>query len=246
MSEAPLGPGVARAPVVPSPMASWLPRVHREGWPFVAVAAVLAVALAIIAAPLGWLGLFATAAVALFFRDPERMTPIGPGLVVAPADGQITAVEPAVPPAELALGTQTRPRISIFLSVLDVHINRLPIDGTVSTVAYHRGAFINAANDKASERNERNSLLVATASGEAIAVVQIAGLIARRIRCWIRPGDVAAAGRRFGLIRFGSRVDVYLPDGAVPLVAPGQRAVGGETVLADLSRRDPARHAERR
>ncbi len=236
--------GAAR--VMPSVLPPWLPQVHREGWPFVAAAAVVSLVLALIAAPLGWLGLFATVAVALFFRDPERMTPVAESLVVAPADGVITSVGPALPPPELALDGQPLLRISTFLSVLDVHINRLPVSGRVTGVAYHPGTFVSAAQDKASEQNERNAIVIATPSDGDVVVVQIAGLIARRIRCWIREGDEAETGRRFGLIRFGSRVDVYLPLRTVALVVPGQRAVGGETVIADLTGREAPRHAERR
>ncbi|MCU0838846.1 MAG: phosphatidylserine decarboxylase [Rhodospirillales bacterium] len=234
------------APDTPSVLPPWLPRIHREGWPFVAVAAVVSLVLALIAAPLGWLGVLATLGVALFFRDPERMTPVADDLVIAAADGVVTSVGPALPPPELALDGQPRLRISTFLSVLDVHINRLPVSGTVARVAYHPGTFVSAELDKASEQNERNSLVIATPSDGDVVVVQIAGLIARRIRCWMRAGETAETGRRFGLIRFGSRVDVYLPLQAVALVAPGQRAVGGETVIADLTGREAPRHAERR
>ena len=207
--------------------------VHREGYPFIALFALVSVILFWIGQPLGWLGLVATAWCAYFFRDPRRVTPVGNGLVIAPADGLIAQVSTAPPPRELELGEAPRLRISIFMSVLDVHINRSPVSGKIEKIAYKPGKFLNADLDKASEDNERNGFVIAGARGK-VAVVKIAGLIARRIVCFVREGQSVAAGERIGMIRFGSRVDVYLPQGTHTLVAEGQYAVGGETVLADL------------
>jgi phosphatidylserine decarboxylase len=181
-----------------------------------------------------WLGAAFTAFCLYFFRDPERVAPARHNAVVAPADGRIVLVGPAVPPAELGLGDTPRQRVAIFLSVLDVHVNRMPIEGQVTRIAYRHGAFVNAALDKASEDNERNALAIRTPDGRDLAVVQIAGLIARRILCTVREGDQLATGERFGIIRFGSRTDVYLPHGVMPLVAVGQTMIGGETVIAEL------------
>lgn len=219
----------------------YLAPIHREGWPFVAGFAVAAAALALLWQPLGWLGLLATGWCAYFFRDPARTVPDRDGLVVSPADGMVQLVEPAVPPPELGMGELSRPRISIFMDVLDVHVNRMPVAATVVRRAYRKGKFFDASLDKASQENERMALRLALGDGQEMAVVQIAGLVARRIKCWVREGDFLPAGERFGLIRFGSRVDVYLPDGVAPLVAEGQRAVAGETVLADLLAVEPPR-----
>ncbi|MCC7275162.1 MAG: phosphatidylserine decarboxylase [Alphaproteobacteria bacterium] len=215
--------------------------IHREGWPFVALFAVVAAGLALLWQPLGWLGLLLTAWCAYFFRDPARVVPDRAGLVVSPADGVVQLVEPGVPPPELGLGELPRPRVSIFMDVFDVHVNRMPIAATVRHVAYRPGKFLNASLDKASVENERMGLALTTDDGRDLAVVQIAGLVARRIKCWTRAGERLATGERFGMIRFGSRVDVYLPDGAAPLVVEGQRSVGGETVIADLAADEPPR-----
>jgi phosphatidylserine decarboxylase len=182
-----------------------------------------------------WLGAAFTAFCLYFFRDPERYPPGRPGLFLAPADGHIVSIEPAVPPEELGLGSTPRWRVATFLSVMDVHVNRMPIDGTVTRIAYRHGAFINAALDKASEDNERNAIAVRLEDGRDFAVVQIAGLIARRILCHVREGDHVRAGDRFGIIRFGSRTDLYLPEGVRPIVVTGQTMIGGETVIADLT-----------
>jgi phosphatidylserine decarboxylase len=187
-----------------------------------------------LAAPLGWLGVLATAWCAYFFRDPQRATPIREGLIVSPADGRISQIAMAPPPAELEMGVAPRPRVSIFMSVFDVHVNRTPVAGQIERIAYRPGKFINAELDKASEDNERNGIVIRTGAGR-IGIVQIAGLIARRIVCFVREGQTVNAGDRVGLIRFGSRVDVYLPEGTRPLVSEGQTAIGGETVLADLA-----------
>ena len=192
----------------------FIPPVHREGYPFIAIAFVAALALMLVWEPLGWIGFIITIYVAYFFRDPVRVIPLDPNLVVSPADGLVTAVDQAVPPPELGLGRDKRTRISVFLSVFNVHVNRVPVGGTITRISYRPGKFLNADLDKASEDNERNSLIVKNGDHE-VAVVQIAGLIARRIVCWVREGDQIAPGGRFGLIRFGSRLDVYLPKGAV-------------------------------
>jgi phosphatidylserine decarboxylase len=184
--------------------------------------------------PLGWLGVVATAWCAYFFRDPRRVTPVREGLIVSPADGRISQVALAAPPAELEMGVAPRPRVSIFMSVFDVHVNRSPASGPIERIAYRPGKFINADLDKASEENERNGLVIRTPAGR-VGVVQIAGLLARRIVCFVREGQSVSAGDRIGLIRFGSRVDVYLPEGTRPIVSEGQLSVAGETVLADLA-----------
>jgi len=208
--------------------------MHPEGARFVVGAAIIAALLFWLAEPLGWLGVVLTLFVAYFFRNPQRVIPQRPGLIVSPADGLVESIGPAVPPSELEMGPAERLRVSIFLSVLDVHINRVPADGTVLKAVYKPGKFFNAALDKASEENERMSIKLDMGGGTVIAFVQIAGLIARRILCDLTEGQAVLAGERFGLIRFGSRLDVYLPDGVSPLVAIGQRAIGGETILADI------------
>jgi phosphatidylserine decarboxylase len=215
--------------------------IHPDGWRFVAIFAIATVLLYFIAHPLGWVGLVATLWCAYFFRDPWRVTPTRAGLVVAPADGVIVTVDRAPPPAELEMGDLPMLRIGIFLNVLDVHVNRMPMAGRVVRREYHEGKFLNAGHDKASEENERMALRVATKEGPHIAVVQIAGLIARRIVCTVDRGRDMATGERFGLIRFGSRTDVYLPPVWTALAIVGQRAVGGETVLADARAQEPAR-----
>lgn len=217
--------------------------IHSDGYKFLAIGAVVTLLLFLLWPPLAWLAALVTAWIAYFFRDPPRVTPLREGLIIAPADGRICAMEHVRPPPELGLGESPRMRISIFLSVFDVHINRAPIAGRVSRSVYVPGSFLNAASDKASEENERCALVIATASGGEIGVVQIAGLIARRIVTFVREGDSVGAGERYGLIRFGSRVDVYLPPGQGTLVAVGQRAIGGETVLADSRSNEAEREA---
>jgi phosphatidylserine decarboxylase len=207
---------------------------HPAGRPFLLVG-IVAIALGLaIGAWLSWLGLLFVLFCLYFFRDPERVPPGRPGALLAPADGRVVSVAPVAPPAELGLGPEPRWRVGIFLSVLDVHVNRVPADGTVTRIAYRHGAFVNAALDKASEDNERNAIAIRLSDGREIAVVQIAGLIARRIVCDVREGDAVQAGARFGIIRFGSRTDLYLPDGVRPLVAEGQTMIGGETVVAEM------------
>jgi len=214
--------------------------VHREGLPFIGAFALASLVLFRLWSPLGWLAIMATLWCGYFFRDPQRITPIRDGMIVAPADGRVSRIVNAVPPAELALGERPLLRISIFMSVFDCHVNRSPSAGRIERIIHHPGAFVNADLDKASESNERNSFVIATAQGR-IAVVQIAGLIARRIVCFVREGATLGAGERIGMIRFGSRVDVYLPDGVRALVAEGQTAIAGETIIADLRAGDPQR-----
>jgi phosphatidylserine decarboxylase len=217
-----------------------IPPIHPEGYPFIGAFALASLILFWIWSPLGWIGTIITAWCALFFRDPKRVTPQGEGIVVAPADGRVSLIVQAVPPPELGLGDRPLLRISIFMSVFNCHVNRSPVAGRVERIVYRPGKFINAELDKASEDNERNSLVIATPGGR-IGVVQIAGLVARRIVSFVREGQSLSAGERFGLIRFGSRLDVFLPDGAKPLVAEGQTAVAGETVLADFRLGDGGR-----
>jgi phosphatidylserine decarboxylase len=215
-----------------------IPPIHPEGYPFIGGFALVSLILFWIWTPLGWIGTLLTVWCALFFRDPIRVTPQRDGLVVAPADGRISMIARALPPAELGLGDRPLLRISIFMSVFNVHVNRSPVAGRIERIAYRPGAFINAELDKASDDNERNSLAISTPHGR-IGVVQIAGLVARRIVSFVREGQSVGTGERFGLIRFGSRVDVYLPDGSVALVAEGQTSLAGETILADFRVTDP-------
>jgi phosphatidylserine decarboxylase len=208
--------------------------LHRDGWKFVAIFAAATAGLFWLWSPLGWAGVVMTLWCAYFFRDPPRVSPVGRNWVLSPADGVVSTIGPAAPPPEMGLGETALTRISVFMNVFNVHVNRSPTEGEVSALAYRPGRFFNASLDKASEFNERQAMRISTAAGPALGVVQIAGLIARRIRCDAKLGDSLRAGQRFGLIRFGSRVDVYLPDGVAPLVAVGQTMVAGETVLADL------------
>ncbi len=220
---------------------SQLAPIHGEGYPFVGTFALASLVLFWIWSPLGWIGTVLTVWCAYFFRDPRRVTPVREGIVVAPADGRVSRIINAVPPAELGLGQKPLTRVSIFMSVFDCHVNRSPVTGRIERIAYHAGTFINADLDKASENNERNGLVIVTASGNRVGVVQIAGLIARRIVSFVREGVTIGVGERFGMIRFGSRLDVYLPDGIKPMVAEGQTAIAGETVLADLRAGDGGR-----
>lgn len=225
---------------------STLVPVHREGWRFVAIfAAVTLVLFWLDLETLAWLGALATAWCAYFFRDPERVTPLRDGLVISPADGRVSMIEDVTPPPELDLSQEPATRISVFMNVFDVHVNRAPVDGTIRRIAYVPGAFINAELDKASEDNERQAVTIEMADGRAVGVVQIAGLMARRIVKFVDEGERLAAGQRFGLIRFGSRVDVYLPKGCHALVCVGQRAVAGETVFADLALQEGERSGRR-
>lgn len=225
--------------------ATVLKPLHRDGPRFVAIFAVATLVLFFVSDLLGWLGVGLTVWCYYFFRDPPRITPAREGLIVSPADGIVSEVAPADPPGELGLdGPLTR--ISVFMSVFDCHVNRAPVEGTVTRAAYRPGRFLNAALDKASEDNERNGLVLHLPDGRRLGVVQIAGLVARRILCDVREGDRLATGQRFGMIRFGSRLDVYLPDGVSPLVATGQKMVAGETVIADLLATEPPRRGEER
>ena len=220
--------------------------INRAGWPFIGAALVLAILLGLLWEPLFWLGLLAVAFCTYFFRDPPRVTPSRPGLIIAPADGLVQMIERAAPPPELEMGDAPLTRISIFLNVFNVHVNRVPIDGKISAVSYRPGKFLNAALDKASVDNERMSLKVTTFDGVDLAFVQIAGLVARRIICNVSQGQAVRAGEVFGLIRFGSRMDVYLPEGTAPLVALYQTTVAGETVIADLASEETQRQGEER
>jgi phosphatidylserine decarboxylase len=217
-----------------------IPPIHQEGYPFIGGFALVSLILFWIWTPLGWLGTLLTIWCALFFRDPVRVTPVREGIVVAPADGRVSMITRVLPPAELGLGDRPLLRISIFMSVFNCHVNRSPVAGRIERIAYRPGTFINAELDKASEDNERNSLVIATSNGR-IGVTQIAGLVARRIVSFVREGQTIGAGERFGLIRFGSRLDVFLPEGTAPLVAEGQTAVAGETILADFRLSDQGR-----
>ena len=217
-----------------SMLSTFVKPMHPEGRRFVAIAGALAVILFLVWQPLGWVGLGLTVWVYYFFRDPERVTPDRPGVMVSPADGVVSLLEPAVPPAELGLGDGEMMRISVFMSVFNCHVNRVPAAGRITRVTYRPGKFLNASLDKASADNERNGLAIDLPDGRRYGVVQIAGLVARRILCWVGEGQEMASGERFGLIRFGSRLDIYLPAGATPLVAIGQTMVAGETVIADL------------
>ena len=212
---------------------SQLAPINREGYPFVGAFALVSLILFWIWTPLGWIGTVLTLWCVYFFRDPVRVTPVREGLVVSPADGRVSKIIHAVPPVELGLGDRPLPRVSIFMSVFNCHVNRSPVSGRVEKIVYKKGAFLSADLDKASEDNERNSFVIASGNVR-IGVIQIAGLVARRIVCWTRPGASVAAGERIGMIRFGSRLDVYLPEGTRPLVAEGQIAIAGETVVAEL------------
>jgi len=209
--------------------------VHREGWPFVLGFFLVSILVGWLWDPLFWIGIGLTLWCAYFFRDPQRVTPVGDDLVISPADGVVSAIGPAVPPAELELGEDERLRLSVFMNVFSVHVNRAPVRGRITTIVHRPGRFLNADLDKASAENERNSMLIDSPRGP-VATVQVAGLVARRIVCFSAQGEEIGAGDRIGLIRFGSRLDVYLPDGAVPQVFEGHLAVAGETVLAAFGR----------
>ena len=207
--------------------------IHPDGWKFIAIAAVVTLVLFAVWAPAGWIALILTLWLAYFFRDPWRVTPSRPGVIVSPADGIVVSLGPAMPPPELEMGADPLPRIGIFLNLFDVHVARAPAGGKLMARRYTKGRFINASLDKASTDNERLALRIAPEDGPAVACVLIAGLVARRIVCGVYEGQTLTAGERIGIIRFGSRVDVYCPPPYVPLVALGQRMIGGETVLAD-------------
>jgi phosphatidylserine decarboxylase len=215
--------------------------IHPDGWKFIAAAALATIILFILWSPLGWAGLIVTLWMAYFFRDPWRVTPTRPGLIISPADGTIVSLAPAPPPPELEMGAAPVPRIGIFLNLFDVHVARTPVGGRLAATRYTKGRFVNASLDKASEHNERLAIRMVTEEGPDIAFVLIAGLVARRIVCQAYQGQRLAVGERIGLIRFGSRVDIYCPPPYVPLVLPGQRTVAGETVLADRLTGEPPR-----
>ena len=206
--------------------------INPAGWPFIGIFAAATLGLFMVAEPLGWIGVVLTVWCAYFFRDPDRITPTRGGLVISPADGVVQLIDKAVPPPELDMGDKQRPRVCVFMNVFNVHVNRVPADGKVEVVHYRAGRFFNASFDKASIHNERQSVRMKTLNGDDIVFVQIAGLIARRIRSTLTVGNDVQAGSRFGLIRFGSRLDVYLPDGMEPKLTEGQSMVAGETVIA--------------
>ncbi|UWQ18906.1 phosphatidylserine decarboxylase [Jannaschia sp. M317] len=214
--------------------------IHSEGPKFIGIFAIVSLILFMLWEPLGVIGLGLTIWCYYFFRDPVRTVPMGPNLVVSPADGLVSLIEPAVPPAELGLGDAPLMRVSVFMSVFNCHVNRAPVAGEVTVIGYRPGKFLSAELDKASEENERNGLVLTMDDGTKIGVVQIAGLVARRILCEVTEGAQLGRGDRFGIIRFGSRLDVYLPEGTAPKVSVGQTMISGETVLAVLDDPTPA------
>ncbi|ASP23166.1 phosphatidylserine decarboxylase proenzyme [Antarctobacter heliothermus] len=220
---------------------TFLKPMHPEGRKFVGIFAAVTLLLFLLSDVLGWIGVGLTIWCYYFFRDPVRITPTRDGLIVSPADGIVSLIEKATPPAELGMPDMPLTRISVFMSVFNCHVNRAPIAGKIAAIAYRPGKFFNASLDKASADNERNSLCIEMSDGRQLAVVQIAGLVARRIVCFSAKGDTLRTGERFGLIRFGSRLDVYLPDGLNPMVSLGQTMIAGETVLADLATSEATR-----
>lgn len=222
-------------------LSTFIKPIHREGYRFIGIFAAITLVLFAISQPLGWIGVCLTVWCYYFFRDPNRNTPVREGLIVSPADGIVSLIGAAAPPEELGLGTDPMMRVAVFMNVFNCHVNRAPIGGIVEKIAYRPGKFFNASLDKASTDNERNGLAIRLPDGRAIAVVQIAGLVARRIVCEVEEGLALQTGQRFGMIRFGSRLDIYLPDGVAPMVDVGQSMVAGETVLADLMSDEPAR-----
>ena len=215
--------------------------MHREGIKFIIIFSVTSLILFFIYIPLGWVGIGLTIWCYYFFRDPKRTTPVREGLLVSPADGVISLIEKTMPPPELDIEKEVLTRISVFMNVFNCHVNRSPIAGKVIEINYRPGKFFNASLDKASVDNERNSLVLQIPDGRQIVVVQIAGLVARRIVSFVKPKQTLRIGQRFGLIRFGSRVDIYLPTGVQPLVCLGQTMVSGETVIADLKSKELTR-----
>lgn len=223
----------------------FIPPIHKEGYVFILIFGLVTLLLFSFSKALGWVGLVLTIWSIFFFRDPIRTVPLIKDAIVSPADGVVTKIAFAKPPVELNMPDVDMKRISIFLNVFNVHVNRIPISSRVKSIYYHPGKFLNASLDKASEDNERNSILLQTSSGIEVAVVQIAGLVARRIVCDIKPGQEVDAGERFGIIRFGSRVDIYLPQDIEPSVAEGQIVIGGETILANLTNEQIALRVKR-
>ena len=218
--------------------------VAREGWPFIGLFAAATILLFLVAETLGLLGAVLTLWCIYFFRNPDRVTPRRDGLVITPADGVVQLIVDSPPPRQLDMGTDPVVRISVFMNVFDCHVNRVPCDGRIGKLSYIPGRFMNAAFDKASEENERQMIRVDLSDGRQVAAVQIAGLVARRIVCYLQEDQTVLAGERFGLIRFGSRLDIYLPPGVGPQVVVGQRCIAGETVLADMASDEPARFGE--
>ena len=218
--------------------------IAREGWPFIAIFGLVSLILYFLYAPLGWIGLVLTLWCVYFFRNPDRVTPERDGLIISPADGIVQKIAEVSPPEELDMGSEPVVRVSVFMNVFDCHVNRIPCDGRIGKLVYVPGQFLNASLDKASEENERQMVRIDLESGAFIGAVQIAGLVARRIVCYLEEDQIVLAGERFGLIRFGSRVDIYLPHGAVSHAVIGQKCVSGETVLADLKSDEAARSGE--
>lgn len=222
----------------------FLAPLHPDGFKFVAAAAIATLLLFLLWRPVGWIAAVVTVWIVYFFRDPWRVTPTRDGLLISPADGLVVSIAPAAPPPELVMGEMATLRIGIFLNVFDVHVTRAPVEGRVAAMRYTKGRFVNASLDKASEDNERLAIRIAPEEGPDIAFVMIAGLLARRIVCDLYQGQQVARGQRVGIIRFGSRVDIYCPPPYVPMVVAGQRMIGGETVLADrLAQESPRRGA---
>lgn len=211
--------------------------IHKEGYIFIVIFAIATFVLGSFSGTLGWLSGICTAWCAYFFRNPERVSPIGDNLILSAADGVVQKIVEVVPPAELNLGLEEMIRVSVFLNIFNVHVNRIPASGKIVLLNYNPGKFLNASLDKASIYNERQSVLMETANKTRIAFVQIAGLIARRIVCDLEEEQEVLAGQRFGLIRFGSRVDIYLPLKTAILVTEGQTCIGGETIIADLNKK---------
>ena len=219
--------------------------IHRDGHKFLGVGLALTIVFFLFWPAMGWICAILTGWIAYFFRDPDRVTPLREGLVIAPSDGRVATIEKVAAPPELGLEGGDRVRVSIFLSLFDMHINRAPVAGRITRSVYVPGAFLRASNDQSSDDNERRALVIETPTGAEIAVLQIAGMISRRIVTFAGEGDTVGVGQRFGLIRFGSRVDLYLPEGKTAMVAVGQRMVAGETVVADLKSDEPEREARR-
>ena len=222
----------------------FIPNIHREGHTIRFIFLAITLLLFLLSQSLGLIGVALTIFCILFFRDPDRVTPIGEDLIISPGDGLVQKISFAKPPRELEMPNKEMTKISIFLSVFDVHVNRIPVEGTVTVLKYHPGKFFNASLDKASEYNERQSILITTNEGLEIPVVQIAGLIARRIVCTLQEGQKVKAGERLGIIKFGSRVDIYLPEGILPQVIEGQRIIGGETIIASTKSKWQRREGE--
>ena len=218
--------------------------IHKEGYLFAFIFLGITIFFWHIHPVLGKLGVVLTAWCLYFFRDPNRVVPNKKGLIVSPADGVVQLIRKAKPPKEIGLGTEPLVRVSVFMNVFNVHVNRIPLEGTVRKIHYHKGKFLNAELDKASDHNERQLFCVESSQGHKVGFIQIAGLIARRIRCDIVEGQKVRTGERFGLIRFGSRVDIFLPEGVSPLVIVGQKTTAGETVLGEINSKEAPREGE--